>query len=61
MAFLFLYMINRLNGRSLSNNARRERLLKKAEMTWYILQNYQGVGARSRVLVVEVSGGLFNL
>ena len=46
--------IDKLNGRGLSNNAHRERLLKKTKMTWYKLQNYQGIAASRSISVVEV-------
>ena len=35
---IYMYMtlaVDKLNGRGLSNNAHRERLLKENEMTWY--------------------------
>ena len=52
--------IDKLNCHGLSNNACRERLLNKTEMTWNLLQNYQGVTASRSVSVVEVSGRIYS-
>ena len=59
MAFPFLYImtlaVDKSKGHGLSNNVHCERMLKKTDMTWYLLQNYQGVAASRSVSVVEVS------
>ena len=49
--------VDKLNGRDVSNTARRERLLKRTKVTQYWQQkDYQAVPTRQNVSMIEVSG-----
>ena len=60
MASPFLHMtptVNKLNGRDISNTARREYLLKRTKVMQYCQQkDYQAVPTRRNVSMIEVSG-----
>ena len=48
--------VDKLNGRGLSNSARRERFPKEMKITWYSLQKYQAIVTSRSILVIKVSG-----
>ena len=50
--------VDKLNRHGLSNTARREHLLKKTKLTWYVLaiqKGYQAIPTSQSVSIIKVS------